>query len=51
MQLVAVARTTGCHPVIHLHECSQVDDPQRWLIAIISDTGMRLSEAAVLPEL
>ena len=30
------------------HECFQVNDPQRWLIAIISDTGMRLSEAAGL---
>ena len=30
------------------HECFQVDDSKRWLIAIISDTGMRLSEAAGL---
>ena len=29
-------------------ECFEVNDPQRWLIAIISDTGMRLSEAAGL---
>jgi len=29
-------------------ECFKVDEPQRWLIAIISDTGMRLSEAACL---
>ena len=29
-------------------ECFKVNDPQRWLIAIISDTGMRLSEAAGL---
>ncbi len=27
-------------------ECFKVNDPQRWSIAIISDTGMRLSEAA-----
>ena len=27
-------------------ECFKVNDPQRWLIAIINDTGMRLSEAA-----
>jgi integrase/uncharacterized protein YcgL (UPF0745 family) len=30
------------------HECKQVDDENRWLLAIISDTGMRLSEAAGL---
>jgi integrase len=30
------------------HECFQVNDHQRWLIAIIADTGMRLSEAAGL---
>jgi integrase len=29
-------------------ECFRVNDPQRWLIAIISDTGMRLSEVAGL---
>ena len=29
-------------------ECLRVNDPKRWLIAIISDTGMRLSEAAGL---
>ena len=23
----------------------KIDDPNRWLIALISDTGMRLSEA------
>ena len=26
-------------------ECMKVNDPNRWLIALISDTGMRLSEA------
>ena len=26
-------------------ECMKIDDPNRWLIALISDTGMRLSEA------
>jgi integrase len=30
------------------HECMQVDDEPRWLIALISDTGMRLSEACGL---
>ena len=25
-------------------ECMKIDDPNRWLIALISDTGMRLSE-------
>ena len=29
-------------------ECCRVDDDMRWLIALISDTGMRLSEAAGL---
>ena len=29
-------------------ECQQHDDEARWLIALISDTGMRLSEAAGL---
>ena len=29
-------------------ECLRIDDEQRWLIAILSDTGMRLSEAAGL---
>ena len=27
-------------------ECRKIDDEKRWLIASISDTGMRLSEAA-----
>ena len=26
-------------------ECIKINDPNRWLIALISDTGMRLSEA------
>ena len=26
-------------------ECMKMNDPNRWLIALISDTGMRLSEA------
>jgi len=26
-------------------ECMKINDPNRWLIALISDTGMRLSEA------
>ena len=30
------------------HECYHIDDDMRWLIALISDTGMRLSEAARL---
>ena len=30
------------------HECMTVDDENRWLLALISDTGMRLSEAAGL---
>lgn len=29
-------------------ECRSIDDEARWLIALISDTGMRLSEAAGL---
>ena len=29
-------------------ECKKIDDEQRWLVALISDTGMRLSEAAGL---
>ncbi len=29
-------------------ECMSVDDENRWLLALISDTGMRLSEAAGL---
>ena len=29
-------------------ECMAVDDEMRWLLAIISDTGMRLSKAAGL---
>ena len=30
------------------NECRQLDDEPRWLIALISDTGMRLSEAVGL---
>ena len=30
------------------NECRKIDDEKRWLIALISDTGMRLSEAAGL---
>jgi site-specific recombinase XerD len=30
------------------HECMQMDDEPRWLIALISDTGMHLSEACGL---
>ncbi len=26
-------------------ECMKINDPNRWLIALLSDTGMRLSEA------
>ena len=26
-------------------ECIKINDPNRWLIALLSDTGMRLSEA------
>ena len=29
-------------------ECMELDDEPRWLIALISDTGMRLSEACGL---
>ena len=28
--------------------CKDIDDEMRWLIALISDTGMRLGEAAGL---
>jgi integrase len=28
--------------------CKEIDDDMRWLIALISDTGMRLGEAAGL---
>ena len=28
--------------------CYAIDDDMRWLVALISDTGMRLTEAAVL---
>ena len=31
-------------------ECLEHNDESRWLIALISDTGMRLSEAARLIE-
>jgi len=27
-------------------ECMKTDDDIRWLVALISDTGMRLAEAA-----
>jgi len=30
------------------NECYRIDDDMRWLVALISDTGMRLSEAAGL---
>ena len=30
------------------NDCKKIDDEKRWLIALISDTGMRLSEAAGL---
>jgi integrase len=30
------------------NECCKIDDDMRWLLALISDTGMRLSEAAGL---
>ena len=29
-------------------ECVELDDDVRWLVALISDTGMRLAEAAGL---
>jgi integrase len=29
------------------HECMNIDDENRWLLALISDTGMRPSEGAV----
>jgi hypothetical protein len=29
-------------------ECRAIDDDMRWLIALISDTGMRLAEGAGL---
>ena len=39
-------------PVSVIHtlqtECRTIDDENRWLVALISDTGMRLSEAAGL---
>ena len=30
--------------------CIKADDEKRWLLALISDTGMRLSEAVGLPK-
>lgn len=30
------------------YECQTINDENRWLVALISDTGMRLSEAAGL---
>ena len=30
------------------HQCQSTDDEMRWLVALISDTGMRLAEAAGL---
>ena len=30
------------------NECKKIDDEKRWLIALISDTGMRISEAVGL---
>ena len=30
------------------HDCAAVDHEKRWLLALISDTGMRLSEAVGL---
>jgi len=30
------------------HECRKIDDEIRWLVALVSDTGMRLAEAAGL---
>ena len=39
-------------PVEHIRQiqedCMEIDDDVRWLVALISDTGMRLSEAAGL---
>ena len=32
----------------HPKECFELDDDVRWLVALISDTGMRLAEAAGL---
>ena len=29
-------------------ECQAIDDDIRWLIALISDSGMRLSEAVIM---
>ena len=29
-------------------DCAEIDDEKRWLLALISDTGMRLSEAVGL---
>ena len=31
-------------------ECMSIDDDLRWLVALISDTGMRLAEAAGLKD-
>jgi len=31
-------------------QCKEIDDEARWLVALVSDTGMRLSEAAGLVE-
>ncbi len=43
------AETHSIHVVRELQSiCRQTDDEHRWLIALISDTGMRLSEATGL---
>ena len=34
--------------IIFQKACQETDDALRWLLALISDTGMRLSEAAGL---
>ena len=46
------AKTDNLFPkdklIILQKACQETDDEMRWLLALISDTGMRLSEAAGL---
>ena len=40
--------SVGDPPRVIQHACQITDDEPRWLVALISDTGMRLNEAAGL---
>ena len=48
----AISKKRVSIPVNTIHEiqqaCHEIDDDMRWLMALISDTGMRLAEAAGL---